>query len=81
LEVGETAKVETVCLSPSILTVWMFGAVEGIASVLQGFARVAGCEEGFGEDDAELDREPSEAAGVREKDAGFGFDNCLGVVP
>jgi hypothetical protein len=59
LEVRETAKVETIRLSPGILTVWMFGAVEGIAGVLQGLVRVGGRNEGFSKDIAEGDRMPS----------------------
>jgi hypothetical protein len=41
---------------------------------------VAGREEGFGEGDAEVNGEPSEAAGVSEKDAGFGFGDGLAEI-
>ena len=44
---GEPAKVETVGLSPGIGTVRLFGAVERIASILQSFTCVAGCEYGW----------------------------------
>jgi hypothetical protein len=81
LQVRETTKVETVCLSPGILTVWVFRAVKGIASALQGFERVACGEEGFGEDNAQVNRISSVAAGVCQEDAGFGFGNGLGGIP
>jgi hypothetical protein len=80
LQVRETAEVETVRFAPGILTVWVFGAVEGIASILQGFVRVTGREEGFSENDAEVDREPPEVTGVCQEDAGFSFGNSLRVV-
>ena len=79
-QVGETAKVETVRLSPGIGAVRFFRAVERVASVLQSFARVACGEQNFGEGEAEVDGVFTEGAGVRQEDAGFGFGNCLRII-
>jgi hypothetical protein len=79
-QVGQAAEVETIRLSPSVLAVGVFGAVERVAGVLEGFAGVAGREVRFGEREAEVDGVAPEAAGVRQEDAGFGFGNCLGEI-
>ena len=79
-EVGDAAEVEAVGFSPGVLAVGVFGAVERVAGVLEGFAWVAGGEVGFGEGEAEVDGEFSEAAGVGEEDAGFGFGDGLGEI-
>ena len=55
LVVGDPAEVETVGLSPGVLAIGMFGAVESVAGVSESFARVAGGEESFGEGEAEID--------------------------
>jgi hypothetical protein len=79
-QVGEPTEVETVGPSPSVLAVGVFRAVERVASVLEGFARVSSREERFGERKAELDRVFSETASIGQKDAGFGFGNRLRVI-
>jgi len=79
-QVGDAAEVETVGASPGELTVGVLGAVERVAGVLEGFARVAGREIGFGEGEADVDGVFSEAAGVGEEDAGLGFGDGLGVI-
>jgi hypothetical protein len=80
-QVGEAAEVEPVGLSPGVLAVRVFGAVERVAGVLEGFARVSGREESFGEGHTEFDGVFPEAAGVRQENAGFGLGNGLPVVP
>jgi hypothetical protein len=48
---------------------------------LQSFASVAGREQRFGEGEAEVDREFSEATRVCEEDASLRFGNSLGIIP
>jgi hypothetical protein len=79
-QVGESAEVETVGLSPGVLAVGMLRAVERIAGVLQGFAGITSGEERFCQREAEIDRELSEAAGVRQENAGFRFGDGLQVI-
>ena len=79
-QVRDAAEVETVGLSPGILTVRMLGAVESFAGVLEGFARVTSRKQYLGEGEAEVDREFSESAGVGQKKARFGLDDRLRVV-
>lgn len=76
-EVRDAAEMETVGFAPGILAVRRFRTVERVASVLEGFVGVPGGEVGFGEGEAEVDGEFSEAAGVGEEDAGFGFGDGL----
>ena len=77
---GDAAEVQAIGLSPSILAIRMFGAVEPGAGIMQGLAGVAGGEVRFGEGQAEVDREFSEAASVRQQDASFGFRDGLRVI-
>jgi hypothetical protein len=63
-QVGEAAEVESVGTAPGVLAILLFGAVECVAGILKGFLRIPGSEEGFGEGEAEVDGEFSEAAGV-----------------
>ena len=79
-EVGEAAEVETIGLSPGVFAIGVFGAIERVAGVLEGFACVAGGEVRFSEREADVDGVPSEAAGVRQEDAGIGFGDGLGVI-
>jgi hypothetical protein len=79
-EVSHAAEVEAVGFSPGVLAVGRFRAVEGVAGVLEGFMGVAGSEVGFGEGEAEVDGEPSEAASISEEDASFGFSDGLGGI-
>ncbi|MDP2996465.1 MAG: hypothetical protein Q8N47_03180 [Bryobacterales bacterium] len=76
-QVGEAAEVETVRLPPGVLAVRVLGAVERVAGVLKGFARIAGGEVGFGQGEADVDRVLPEAAGVRQEDAGFALGDGL----
>jgi hypothetical protein len=78
--VSDAAEVETVGASPGVLKVRVLGAVERVAGVLEGFARVAGREVSFGEGEADVDGVFSEAASVGEEDAGVGFGDGLGVI-
>ena len=78
--VSETTEVEAVGLAPGVSAIGGFGEVEGFAGVLEGLLRFRGGEVGFSEGEAEVDGEFSEAAGVGEEDAGFGFGDGLGVV-
>jgi hypothetical protein len=71
---------EAVGFPPRVLAIGRFRAVERIAGVPEGLAGVARSEERFGESEAEIDGEPSEAAGVGEQDTGFGFGNGLGEI-
>ncbi len=48
-EVGEAAEVETIGLSPGVFAIRVFGAIERVAGVLEGFSRVAGVEVRFSE--------------------------------
>jgi hypothetical protein len=65
--------VQPVGLSPSIFAVRLFGPVESVAGILRGLVGVAGGEERFGGRQAEVDGVFSEAAGVRQQDAGLAF--------
>lgn len=51
-QVGQTPEVETVSLSPGILTDRPFRTVQRIASILESFIRVASRKKSFGEDEA-----------------------------
>ncbi|HXI39442.1 MAG TPA: hypothetical protein VNH18_35840 [Bryobacteraceae bacterium] len=79
-QVGHAAEVETVSLSPGVLTVRLLRAVERIAGVLKGFVCVSDSDECFGEGEAEVDRVSSEATRVRQQDAGFRPGQGLGVI-
>jgi hypothetical protein len=54
-QVGESAEVETIGLSPGVLAVRVFGPVERAAGVLEGLSCVTGREQRFGEGEAEVD--------------------------
>jgi hypothetical protein len=47
-QVSHAAEVQAVGLSPGILAIREFGAVERVAGILQGLGRVAGGEVRFG---------------------------------
>src|ERR1022692_1213448 len=79
-QVGHPAEVQSIGLSPGILAIRLFGAVERIPGILQGFARVAGGEVRFGEGQAEIDGVFPEAASVRQEGVGFAFRDGLTVI-
>jgi hypothetical protein len=79
-QVGDAAEVQPVGLSPSILAIRLFGAVERVARILQGLASVAGGEVRFGKRQTEIDGVLSEPASVRQEDASFGFCDGLRVI-
>ena len=58
----------------------MFGAVERVAGILQGFAGVASREVGFGKGQPEVDGERSENASVRQENASFAFRDGLRII-
>ena len=79
-DMGEGAEVETIRFSPGVLAIGVSGAVERVAGALEGFVCVACRQVRFSEREADVDGKPSEAAGVRQKDAGIGFSDRPGVI-
>jgi len=78
--VGYAAEVQTVGFSPGVLAIGFFREIERFTGVLQRFVRVAHDEASLGEGEPEVDGIFSEAAGVGQEDAGFGFVDGLRVV-
>ena len=78
--VSDAAEVKAIGFSPGVLALGRFRSVERIAGVLEGLMGVSSREVGFGESEAKVDGVFSEAAGVGEEDAGFGFGYRLGEV-
>jgi hypothetical protein len=79
-EMSHATPVQPVGLSPCILAIRLFGAVERVAGILEGLVGVAGREDRFGERQAEVDGVFPEAAGVRQEDAGLAFHDGLRVI-
>ena len=79
-QVSHPAEVQAVGLSPGILAIRLFGAVERAAGILQSFPGVAGGEVRFGKGETEVDGVFPESASVRKQDAGLAFRNGLRVI-
>jgi len=79
-QMSHAAEVQSIRLSPGILAIRLFGAVERVAGILQGLARIADGEIRFGKGQTNVDGVLPEPASVRQQDAGFAFRDGLRVI-